>query len=43
MVTHISTRYFILLCRDKNEARNYMEILQKFCRENLDLEFNRKS
>ena len=34
---------FILLCKDKTQAKNFMSILQKFCKEKLDLEFNRKS
>ena len=34
---------FILLCKNKEEAKNYMDILEKFCYEKLDLEFNKKS
>jgi len=34
---------FILLCKTKEEARDYLEILQKFVKEKLDLDFNRKS
>jgi len=39
----ISTRYFILLCKTKEEAKNLFAILEKFIHEKLDLEFNKKS
>ena len=34
---------FILLCKTKEEAKRYMNILKNFCKEKLDLEFNKKS
>lgn len=34
---------FILLCKSKEEARDYLEILRKFIKEKLNLEFNQKS